>query len=170
MDSRNRFNIAGGLVLTLLGVFFLAFQLVPELRAWIEPRAAWPLIIVGVGVVQLLVALVTWTPGMVVGACVLTGIGGLLFWQNATGNWASWSYAWALIPGFSGIGLFLSYAMRGEWRAAFSRGGNLLVTSAILFLVFGSFFGGINLLGAYWPVLLIALGVWLLARAFLRAQ
>ena len=170
MDSQSRSNIAGGLVLILVGVFFLAFQFFPDLRAWIEPRTAWPLIIVAVGVVQFIVALVTWTPGMIVGACVVTGIGGLLYWQNATGNWASWSYAWALIPGFSGVGIFFSNAMRGDWSAAVRRGGNLIATSAVLFLIFGSLFGGINLLGGYWPVLLIALGVFLLAKSFLRAS
>ncbi len=167
MESRTRSQIAGGLVLILLGVLFLAGQWFPDWRAWFNPRTAWPLIIVAVGAALFLAALLTWTPGMIVGACVVGGIGGLLYWQNATGNWASWAYAWALIPGFAGVGTFLQYAMRGEWGRAVRHGGELVVISAVLFLVFGSFLGGLDLLGPYWPTLLILLGVISLGRALL---
>ncbi len=170
MDSKRRSSIAGGLVLILLGLAFLVPQLFPQLREWLSPRNAWPLIIVAVGAVMFFVALITWTPGMVVGACVLGGIGGLLYWQNATGNWASWAYAWTLIPGFAGVGTFLMYAMQGEWGNAFRRGGWSIVISAVLFCVFAAFLGGPNYLGAYWPLLLIALGVIMLAQSLWRSR
>jgi hypothetical protein len=38
----------------------------------------------------------------------------------------------------------------------------MILISLALFLVFGSFLGGFALLGPYWPVLLIGLGVLLL--------
>jgi hypothetical protein len=37
-----------------------------------------------------------------------------------------------------------------------------------MFAIFGSAFGGENLLGLYWPVLLILFGLWLLVSAILR--
>ena len=42
--------------------------------------------------------LLTGQPGMLVPACIVGGIGGMLYWQNLTGDWASWSYSWSLIP------------------------------------------------------------------------
>jgi hypothetical protein len=42
---------------------------------------------------------------MAVAACIIGGIGGILYWQSYTGDWASWAYVWTLIPGFSGIGI-----------------------------------------------------------------
>ncbi len=55
-----------------------------------------------------LLGLLFWVPGMIVPAAIVAGVGGLLYWQNATGNWASWAYSWALIPGFSRVGTLLS--------------------------------------------------------------
>ena len=40
----------------------------------------------------------------------------------------------------------------------------------ILFIVFGAFLGGPNLLGDYWPVLLILLGLWFLIRPLFRSR
>ena len=46
----------------------------------------------------------------------------------------------------------------------------LLVTSAVLFLVFATFFGGLDILGEYGlPVVLILLGIYVLARGFIRS-
>jgi len=54
----------------------------------------------------------------------------------------------------------------GEKPGEMFRGGVvMLVISAGLFLVAGSFLGGLRL-GAYWPILLIALGVALLIGQF----
>ena len=106
---------------------------------------------------------------MAVPACVVGGIGGLLYWQNVTGNWESWAYAWALIPGFVGVGTMLMGIVSrdgGQVRSA----AWLLVISAILFVVFGSFFGALGFLGKYWPVLLILLGVLSLFQGLFRRR
>lgn len=165
MESKNRANIIGGIALILIGTFLLAYQFIPELRALITVRLTWQLALIGLGALMFVISILTGTPQTIIGACVLMGIGGILYWQGETGNYASWSYAWSLIPGFVGVGVFLSYAMRGNWNRAVRAGGWLIFLSAMLFLIFSSFFG-LNLLGAYWPVLLIALGVFLLARSF----
>ena len=168
MVAPRRANIAFGLILVLLGAWFLAVQMVPGLQAWFGVQAAWPLIIVGVGVVFLLFAILGGVPGLAIPASIIGGIGALLYWQNATGNWQSWAYAWTLIPGFVGIGLILMGLLGENTRDSFSGGAWLIMISLILFAVFGSFLGGLNLFGSYWPVLLIALGVLLLVRSFLR--
>jgi hypothetical protein len=46
---------------------------------------------------------------------------------------------------------------------------NLLVISAVMFLIFGALFGGLGILGPNGPaILLIALGLYILLRGFLR--
>jgi len=166
---RVRGNIATGVVLILLGAWFMALQMVPSLRAFAYSNQFWPLPIIAVGAVLGLLALVLWVPGMWVPACIVVGIGGLLFWQNLTGNWASWAYAWALIPGFSGVGIVLS-GLFGRDRRTITGGLWTIFNSLIIFAIFGSFLGGITILRQYWPVLLITLGVVLLISSFFRRR
>jgi len=166
MDSQRRSSLAGGLVLILLGALFLAVQWVPGLQIWFS----WPLIIIGIGVLLLIVGLLTGVPAMAIPACIVGGIGGLLYWQNATGNWESWAYAWTLIPGFVGVGMVLSGLLGGDTRQMVRGGGWLILISLVLFAVFASFFGALGLVGSYWPVLLIGLGLLVLAQSLFRSR
>ncbi len=163
MEQRNRSTLAVGLMLVLIGVLFLVIQFVPALYDWVS----WPLWIIGVGAFMLFLALLTRTPDMAVPACIVGGIGGLLYYQNATGDWSSWSYAWALIPGFVGVGVIVA-ALLGARKESAREGLTLVIISAVLFLVFGSFFGAFR--WVYWPILLIALGVWILVQPMLRRK
>jgi hypothetical protein len=166
MEHRVRSNLAAGVVLVLLGVWFLAMQLVPGLQ--IYTALSWPLIIVGVGVILLVIGLLTGVPSMAVPACIVGGIGGLLYWQNATGNWESWAYTWTLIPGFVGVGTVLAGLLGGESRQGVRGGAWLILISLVLFAAFGSFFGALGLVGPYWPLLLIALGILVFVRSLFR--
>ena len=96
------------------GLLFLAGQLFPGMFGRIGPFT-WPVIVVGVGVFLFVLGLITGNPGMSVPACVVGGIGLLLYWQNATGNFASWAYAWTLIPGFVGVGVILEGLLAGHF-------------------------------------------------------
>jgi hypothetical protein len=107
-------------------------------------------------------------PGMAVPACIVAGIGGILYYQNETGDWASWAYAWALIPGFVGVGTILAGLFGGEFRKSLRDGGTLILISVILFAIFSSLLGGKSYLGVYWPVLIILLGLWLLIRPLFK--
>jgi hypothetical protein len=168
MSKQSRSRLFAGVLLILLGIWFLMVQLVPGLGDWMQFTLTWPWIIIGVGIFLLFMGLLVGEPGMAVPACVVGGIGCLLLYQNTSGNWESWAYAWTLIPGFVGVGVLLSGILDGHFRSALSSGGSLLMISLILFLIFGSFFG-LPLLGDYWPVLLILLGFWLLFKTiFLR--
>jgi hypothetical protein len=166
MDRRQRSSIAVALVLILIGVWLMAVQFVPGLQAFALTEYSWPLIIVAFGAVWAVIALVTWTPDLLVPASIFAGIGGLLYYQNLTGNWVSWAYAWTLIPGFVGVGVFCSSILQGKFRAALVGGGWLVIISATMYLIFASFLDGPNLLGPYWPLLIILLGVITLAQAF----
>lgn len=160
-------NIGAAVTLILIGVWFLAVELFPGLKAIAYSRGFWPIPIIGIGVLLGLIALFTWTPQMFIPACVVGGVGALLYYQNSTGDWDSWAYAWALIPGFVGVGLILA-GLFGRKPAEMTAGLWQLAVSMILFMVFGSFLGGPALLGKYWPVGLILIGLLVLVRGFTR--
>lgn len=168
MNRNERSRIIIGILLLIIGVWWLAGQFFPTLVNWIHLELAWPLIIVAVGVFLLFFGLLVGAPEMAIPACIVGGIGGLLYWQNATGNWESWAYAWTLIPGFVGIGIILSALLGGGGRGSYSGGAWLVFISLVLFAIFGSFLGGLALLGNLWPALLILLGVIILLRVLIR--
>lgn len=165
--QRNRgARIVGGILLILFGAYMLLIQFYPELQ--IFDYFSWPLLIVGIGILMLILGLIGGEPGMAVPACVVGGIGLILYYQNETGDWTSWAYAWALIPGFTGVGSILAGILGDNPRKSILDGITLILISGILFLVFGSLFGEMDYLGDYWPVLLILLGFWVLISYFLR--
>ena len=170
MNRETRSNLVIGLLLIVLGGWFLAGQFVPDLKFWINAEKSWPLFVIGAGLLLLVLGLLTQTAEMAIPACIVGGIGGLLYWQNTTGNWDSWAYAWTLIPGFVGVGIMLAGLLRGQGSRAFREGGGLILVSLVLFVIFGSFLGGGAVLGSYWPVLLILLGLWLLVRPWVKGR
>ncbi|MBT3322519.1 MAG: hypothetical protein HN392_09575 [Anaerolineae bacterium] len=149
-------NLTGGSILILLGVWFLAVQLIPQLNAWAQGQ--WALIIIGIGVAFLLASILNNIAGLSIPAFIIGGIGGLLYYQNVTGDWASWAYAWTFIPGFVGFGL-LFYSIQARDKDTRSAGFILLFISVVLFFVFGSFLGADKDITQYWPVVLILLGI-----------
>jgi hypothetical protein len=102
-------------------------------------------------------------PGMLV-----TGTGALLFMQNLTGYWESWSYAWTLYIVFLGMGL----ALMGRWMDVdnlASIGRHFMNAGLILFAVFAFLMevifnvsGGPGMQG--WAILFIAIGGFMLWR------
>jgi len=154
------------LVLILLGAWILVVQLVPGLQAWLS----WPLIIVSLAPLLLIIGLLAGVRAMAVPACIVGGVGGLLYWQNATGRWESWAYTWTLIPGFVGVGIVLSGLLGGETRKWARAGRSLILISLVLFTVLGSLFGALGMAGPYWPALLIVLGLLILARSLFRSR
>ena len=170
MDTKKRSNLVGGLLLILIGGVFLVAQLSPDLFYWLDAEQSWPLIVIGVGVVMLFFGLFTGVPVLAVPACIVGGIGGILYWQNTTGNWGSWAYAWTLIPGFVGVGVILSGLLSGQLRKGFLEGGKTVMVSLVLFSIFGFFFTRNDFQGILWPSLLIGVGVIVLLRQLLGAR
>jgi hypothetical protein len=173
MSKRNRTQLALGLLLILVAAWMVAVRINPALDDWINMTFEWPIWVVGSGALILLIGLLVGAPGMAVPACIVAGIGGILYYQNATSDWASWSYLWSLIPGFVGLGTILSGLLGEDTRNNLRHGFNLLVASVILFLVFATIFGGLEILGPYkeyWMAgLLGLLGVWFIVRGLLRS-
>lgn len=170
MNNRSRSSTAIGLILILAGGWLLAERMVPAFGAWVEANFAWPFYMIGGGALLLIFGLAAGEPGMAVPASVVAGIGGLLYYQTVSGDFSSWSYGWALIPGFVGFGVFLTGLLDPNQREQVQAGGWLMLISVILFFIFGSIFGGADLLGPYWPVLLIGLGLLLLGQSLLARR
>jgi hypothetical protein len=166
MDQRSRSALVVGTILILLGVFFLAMRIVPG----ILDTLSWPFIVIGVGVLFFVLALATWTPGLAIPAFIIGGIGGILYWQNLTGAWWTWSFVWALIPGFVGVGVAVNELLEGKPLKALVEGGWPIAISLLLFFLFGSFFGALPWLGSWWAVILIAIGVLVILKPLIRKK
>ena len=167
--QQNRTNLVLGFVLIIVGGWLIATRQVPALQAWLDDNFIWPMYTIGAGLLILLIGLLTGNPGMAVPASIVAGIGGILYYQELNHDYASWSYMWALIPGFVGVGEILAGLLGDNTRANVGRGLRKMVISAVLFLVFATLFGGLSLLGTYGaPVLIILLGLYILARGFTR--
>ena len=168
MDKNKRTSIVGGSLLILVGGLLFAAQVFPDFMPDFWEIISWPWIIIGIGLFLFALGAAIGEPGMAVPAVIVGGIGGILAYQWYTGNWESWSYLWALIPGFVGLGTMLMSFMGGG--GSVKDGATLLLISFIMLAIFGSFFGAIGLAGQYWPVLLILLGVVLMVRSFLKKE
>lgn len=170
MRKQGRTQLALGVILILLGAWFIAQRTFPEVAALAERFSDWPFTVIGVGVLLLLLGLILGAPGLAVPAAIVSGIGGILYYQDLTGNWESWSYMWTLIPGFVGVGVLLQGLLGENTRQNLRHGLNLMVVSAVLFLVFSAFLGGWDLLGSFGPaILLILLGLWVLGSGLYRS-
>lgn len=167
--TQNRSNLVLGLLLIVVGGWLIATRQVPALQEWLDDNFIWPMYTIGAGLLILLIGLFTGNPGMAVPASIVAGIGGILYYQEVNRDYSSWSYMWALIPGFVGVGEILTGLLGDNTRHNLSRGMRKIVISAVLFLVFATLFGGLSILGTYGaPILIILLGLYILARGFLR--
>jgi hypothetical protein len=170
MNRQGRTQLALGAILILLGAWFLVDKSVPAFHTLFSKYTEFPfnMLLIGGGI--FIVGLVLGQPGMSVPAAIVAGIGGIFYYQEVTNNYESWSYMWALIPGFIGVGAILAGLLGDNTAHNLKRGLNMMALSAVLFLVFASFFGGLELLGNYGPaILLILLGMWVLGSGLYRS-
>lgn len=169
MSKSGRSQLALGVILLLIGGWFLLNQVNPQFRNFFEPYTEWPVNMLLIGAGILIVGLVTGSPGLAVPAAIVAGLGGIFYYQETSGNYNSWSYMWALIPGFVGVGTLIQGLLGENTASNLKRGLNLMVTSAVLFLVFAAFLGGWNILGDFGPaVLLILLGLYVLGSGLYK--
>jgi hypothetical protein len=160
-----------GAILIVLGVVFFAGQ---QLNIdWGD--AAWPFYVIAPGLALLAFGMTQSNgSGLTVAGSIVTIVGGVLLYQNATDHWESWAYAWALVgPGGSGLGMLL-YGTRSS-NSKMARDGFWQVLAAIgLFAAGFVFFEGIiGISGRPWPLpewvlpaAVIALGLVVLFRGF----
>ena len=161
-------RLVAGSILIGLGVLFLVGQLV-DFSGW---RFLWPAAVIAVGALFFvgMFAGDRSAAGLAVPGSIISMIGLTLLVQNLTGHWASWAYGWTLILVSVGLGIFVMGWRTGD--AARRRSGQqVAMVGFVLFVIFGSFFelGGV-LFGArgaaqiIFPILLIGLGLYLVAR------
>jgi MFS family permease len=163
MRRRRRGGLAIGMIMILIGGWFLAVQVIPGLDAWVDRNIGWPWIVIGIGLVFLVFGIFA-APGLAIPAAIISGIGGILYYQNLTGDYESWAYLWTLIPGFVGVGVIVTNLIQGRIKEALRDGWGSIFISLVLFAIFGSAFGDLAFLGKYWPVLLILAGLVSLLR------
>lgn len=170
MNKSQKTSLIGGILLVLAGGLLLATQFVPGFRFWSNFTFSWPWYVIAVGIFLFVLGLLVGAPGMAVPAAIVGGIGCLLYWQNATGNWESWAYAWTLIPGFVGVGTVLTGILGENTRENLRSGFWMILISLVMFAIFSTFLGGMQIFGAYWPVLIILLGVVILLQGLFRRK
>lgn len=162
--------VIGVLLVLLGGAFLIAQQFGFELG-----DIEWPFFIILPGLVLLAAGLLLpWGSGMLIGGSVVTAVGLVLLYQNATDHWESWAYAWALVgPGASGVGTALAGLRTGS-SSMVRAGGTQVLVGLGLFAAGYLFFEGIlNISGRQlpfpgWvvPAAVIVLGLVLVARGF----
>ena len=166
---KNRSNLVLGILLIAIGGWLVATRQIPSLQNFTENMtgATWT---IAAGALILVIGLLTGAPGMAVPASIVAGIGGILFYQDRVGDYASWSYMWTLIPGFVGVGTILAGLLGENTSRNLGSGLRMIGFSAVLFLIFGTFFGDLDFLGEYGvAIILILLGLFILARGFMKS-
>lgn len=160
---------AVGVILILVGVGAFVLR---ELR--LDPFAAiaeggWPFFVIVPGVTLLIASLIPKPPngvGFAVAGAIVTVVGSLLLYQETTGHWESWAYAWILVgPGAAGLGM-LVYGLIFRQRELLATGARMVVIAGAIFAVGFWFFetifetGRVPFeMGAWWPVGLMAIGL-----------
>lgn len=158
-----------GVALIVLGLIFFAGQ---ALNMDIG-EVAWPFYVIAPGVALATLGLTQRRgSGLTIAGSIVTMVGLVLLYQNATDRFESWAYAWALVgPGGSGIGMLLYGTRSGDRKMA--RDGFMTILAALgLFAVGLVFFEGVigisgdRLPLPSWvlPVAVIVIGVLVLLR------
>lgn len=174
MDRELRSRLGLGTLLIIVGGLWLAYQWAPGFAGWVRAvlpvEFSWPLIIIGFGLFLLLSGLVTGQPHLAGSSAFFVGLGGIFYWQNLTGRWDTWAYVWTLLPGFAGVGQIIT-GLLGEGRfRSIAAGLRGVLVSLVLFAIFASWLGGVNVFGPWWPLLLILLGLWWLVESAVRRK
>jgi hypothetical protein len=166
---KNRNTRGFGLALIIVGLLFLLSQFLNTVMGVFT----WPFAIIVPGVLSLVAAFTfrASVPVLAVPGSVVSMIGLILFAQNVTGHFESWSYAWGLIIAAVGIGLYVLGHLSKDDETLKS-GKQLTLVGLTLFVVFGAFFELLifhNFASTFaWryvlPILLVGGGAYLMLR------
>jgi hypothetical protein len=143
-------------------------------------EAGWPFFVIVPGVVLFASSFLLPVPkgvGLAIGGAVVTTVGTVLLYQETTGHWESWSYAWALVgPAAAGIGMVL-YGLLTRTQELVTTGVRLVLIGAGLFVVGYWYFEAIFANGeppldvwAWWPIVMVGVGLAVVAAALLRGR
>ena len=154
--------IVAGIILILIGALILVNQVVPGFGV----QLSWPLLLIGFGILFILFGAIFGIGGLAVPGCIIAGLGLIFYYQDYTGDYTSWAYMWALIPGFVGVGVLTSGIINPGTGAG---GWSLIAISAILFTIFAAIFGELSQQWVtYISIAIIIIGVIALIRALIQ--
>jgi hypothetical protein len=166
-DRSNSGALVGGSLLIAFGLLAVLQQVFREVFTW---SLVWPIIVIVFGGMFFagMFAGGRGVSGLAIPGSIITGIGLLLFYQNLTGHWESWSYGWTLIVLFVGIGIYIMGLYAGD-AGQKTAGQNVMRIGFILFVIFGAFFelifssgSAFGMRNLLFPILLIVLGAYLI--------
>jgi hypothetical protein len=153
---RDRDAYVGGLVLIIIGAALLIAQFTPDLGRYV-------VLVIGIGLLAIFA--VNRAYGALIGGAIVTGVGaGIIIGASTTGSLAGSAVLLSLGVGFIGIWL-VSYLLNIEGRHWWPLVPGLILLSIGGALVIG---GRATDLLAYWPVILIAVGVLVIGSQILR--
>jgi hypothetical protein len=137
-----------GILLVLAGVLLLLGEFVRiDLGHY-----GWPFFLIVPGVALMVFAVASRGfvgEGLAILGSIIAVTGIILLYQNATGHFESWAYAWSLVfPGAVGIGMILYGVFNGR-RGNVRAGLRLLAIGVVLFILGVAFFEGVLGLGGY---------------------
>ena len=166
-SQRNTGSLVCGSLLIIFGVLALLGKIFQNYDFW---GTFWPFFIIGVGLLFFvgMFAGGRSVSGLAIPGTIITTIGLMLFYQNLTHHWESWSYGWTVILMSVGLGIFIM-GVWGQNENQRSAGLGVLRIGVILFIIFGAFFELIftsgmrfGLRSILFPVGLILLGLYLI--------
>jgi hypothetical protein len=156
-----------GSILIVLGLLSLFGQLFRGFHFW---SYLWPFTVIGVGAVFFVSMFLSGKSyaGLAIPGSIISCIGVMMFFQNLTNHWESWSYGWTVILFSVGLGIFIMGLYKGDDHNRRS-GLRVMRIGAILFIIFAGFFEGLifstfsgNGIKPYiFPAVLILLGSYL---------
>ncbi len=157
-----------GMVLIVLGALFLLGQVVDF--GDIIGNWGWPFFIILPGLLMLIWSIIGGksVSGLAIPGSIVTTVGLILFFQNATDRYESWAYAWGLITAAAGFGRYLQSSLNGD-AAGRAQGLQAARVGLILFVGFGAFFElfifNQSAFARYLvPLALIAFGIFMVMR------
>jgi hypothetical protein len=174
-SQRNVGTLIIGTLLIAFGILALAGQFFRGFHFW---STLWPFIIVGLGAMFFggMFAGGKSVSGLAIPGSIITTVGLILFYQNLTGHWESWSYGWTVILMSVGVGIFIMGTFGGD-EGQRKSGLGVIRVGLILFIIFGGFFELIFSAGArfglrqvVFPVGLILLGAYLIFKRLRPSQ
>ena len=176
VTDRSRALILGGVLIAIGLVAFAMQQTGIDVTDWLG-GSGWTLFILVPGVALLLAAIVAEdgpAQGLTTAGAIVTTVGGLLLYQDQTGNYESWAYAWALIPMAVGASLIV-HGLRVGRPDLVGVGARMVAILGVVLVAGAWYFESIFRtgrvpfdLGDAWPLAIVGVGVIVLLYSLLK--
>ena len=166
-----------GAILVAVGLATLVLQRTGvDVSPWLG-GSGWTLYVIVPGLGLLMAAVSTtggWAQGLTVAGAIVTTVGLTLLYQDQTDHYASWAYAWTLIPIAVGAA-FVAHGWRVGRPDLVARGTRIAAIFAAIFVVGWLYFEATFRdgrapfeMGDNWPLVIIGLGVIVVAMSLFR--